>query len=97
MHSRCELTYDLDGKYALFAAEAGIDNAGGKRGDATLKILGDEKELLKPTDLTGGKEALPIRCDVAGVKKLTILIEFGKDDIDVGDHVDLGEARLIKK
>ncbi len=97
MHSRCELTYDLDGKFTLLAASAGIDLAGGKRGDATLKILGDGKELLKPVKLSGGKEALPIRCDVTGVKKLTVIVEFGKDGIDVGDHVDLGEARLIKK
>lgn len=97
MHSRCELTYNLDGKFILFAAEAGIDNAGGKRGDATLKILGDGTELLKPTNLTGGKDALPVRCDVTGVKKLTILVDFGADGIDAGDHVDLGEARLVKK
>ncbi len=97
MHSRCELTYDLGGEFALFAAAAGIDNAGGKRGAATLKILGDGKELVKPVNLSGGKEALPIRCDVTGVKKLTIVVEFGKDGIDVGDHVTLGEARLIKK
>ncbi len=97
VHSRCELTYDLGGKFALFTAAVGIDNAGGKRGDATLKILGDGTELLKPINLVGGKEAQPIRCDVTGVKKLTILIEFGADGIDVGDHVDLAEARLIKK
>ncbi len=97
MHSRCELTYDLAGKYVLFAASAGIDHASGKRGDATLKIIGDGKELLKSVKLTGQKEATPVRCDVTGVKKLTIVVGFGKDGIGVGDHVDLGEARLIKK
>lgn len=96
LHSRCELTYDLAGKFATFAALAGIDAAGENRGNATLKILGDGKELIQPTKLTGSGKAAAIRCSVAGVKQFTILVDFGDDGIDVGDHVSLADARLIK-
>ena len=33
--------------------------------------------------------------DVKGVKTMTILVDFG-EDLDVGDHVDLADAKLIK-
>ena len=96
MHSRCEATYDLDGKFAVLAAVAGIDEAGGARGHATLHALGDGKDRMKPLTLVGGAKPVPIRCDVAGVKALTIRVDFGPDKMDVGDHVSLGDARLIK-
>ena len=95
LHSRCELSYDLDGKFATFAATAGIDPVGRNRGNAVLKILGDEKELVR-LKLAGEAEPAEVRCGVAGVKRLTILVDYGEDGIDVGDHVNLAEARLIK-
>ena len=97
LHSRCELTYDLGGEYVTFAATAGIDAAGGSRGNATLTIFGDGKQLTpEPLKLAGGAQPVPIRCDVTGVKKLTILADYGDDGIDVGDYVDLADARLIR-
>ncbi|HET6430010.1 MAG TPA: NPCBM/NEW2 domain-containing protein [Phycisphaerae bacterium] len=96
MHSRCEVTYDLGGRYAVLAAVAGIDQAGGGRGNATVHILGDGKDRIEPLTLAGGDKPIPIRCDVAGVKTLTIRVDFGPDKVDVGDHVSLGDARLIK-
>jgi len=96
MHSRCEVTYDLAGRYAVLAAAAGIDDAGGGRGNATLHVLGDGKDLLEPLRLVGGDKPVPVRCDVKGVRTLTIRADFGPDKVDVGDHVSLGDARLIK-
>jgi len=96
MHSRCDLIYDLAGKYKTFAALAGIDDAGGRRGNAVLKIFGDGKELLKPLKLKGGAKPVPLRLSVAGVKRLRLVVDFGDDGIGVGDHVSLAEARLIK-
>jgi len=96
LHSRCELAYDLAGEYATFAAVAGIDDAAAGRGNAELRVLGDGKELIKPVKLLGRGEPVPVRCDVAGVKHLTLLVDFGDDRVDVGDHVSLAEARLIK-
>jgi hypothetical protein len=96
LHSRCELTYDLQGRFAVLAALAGIDQAGGKRGNAELRILGDGRELLKPTRLAGGDNPVPVRCVVSGVGKLTLIADFGPDGVDVGDYVDLVEARLIR-
>lgn len=94
LHSRCRLTYALDGQYARFVALAGIDDKS-PHGDATLTVLADEKPLLEAVRLAGGEKPVPVRLDVSGAKTLTILVEFGQT-LDVGDHVDLADARLLK-
>ena len=95
LHSRCELTYGLGGKYKRFVALAGIDDASRPAGNATLTVLGDGRALLPTVRLTGKGKALPVRLGVSGVKKLTLVVGFG-EDFDVGDHVDLADAKLIK-
>ncbi len=96
MHSKCSLTYELGGKFEGFTALAGIDEAAGKQGAATLKLIGDGKELVKPIKLVAGAAGKLVRCSVVGVKTLEILVDFGDDGIDVGDHVVLAGARLVK-
>ena len=95
-HSFCSLTYDLDGKYTQLVMTVGIDDAVRPAGDATLRVLGDGAERIKPVRITGRTPAQVIRADVKGVKTLTIEIGYGSDGVDVADHVDLAGARLIK-
>jgi len=96
LHSFCELTYDLDGKYAKFVTIPGIDDAVRPRGNAELTLLADGRQLhrvhLRGTD----KAPEVIRIDVTGKKTLVIRVDFGEDELGVGDHVNLGDARLIK-
>jgi len=96
LHSHCELTYSLGGDYAVFAATVGIDDAVRPNGDATLTILADGQPLGEPVRLTGQTRAQRLRLDVADVDVLTIRVDFGEDQLDVSDHVDLAEARLIR-
>ncbi len=96
LHSFCELTYAIEGKYSRFVAVVGIDDAVRPAGNAELVVLGDGKPLGKPVVLTGKDAAKTLRIDVAGVKSLTLRVEFGSDGLDVADHVNLAAARLIK-
>ena len=96
MHSFCEQTYALDGEYKAFVAVVGIDDAVRPAGDATLTFLGDGKVLGEPLRLTGRDKARMVRLDITGVRTFTIRVEFGADKLDVGDHVDLAAARLVK-
>ena len=79
---------------AVYAARAGTPSL--PACEATLTILGDWKPLLKSTVLRGKDASVPIRLDVKGVKKLTIRVGYGPDEIDTADHVDLVAARLIR-
>jgi len=92
--SRTELVYDLPEGYRRFQATVGIDDAFRPRGDAQLIIRAGDRTLLD-TILTGTEPPRTIDLDVGAVERLTILVDFGHG-MDLGDHVDLGEARLVK-
>lgn len=96
LHSFCELTYALEGKYSRLVTVAGIDDRVRPAGNAELSFFGDGKRLGKPTPLTGKDRAKVLRVSLAGVKTLTIRVDFGPDGLDVADHVNLAAARLIK-
>ena len=95
-HARTELTYELDGKYKLFIADVGIDDETRGAGSALVSVRGDNVTLAKPAEVTGGRAAVRIRVDVSGVRRLTLLVDFGKNQ-DIGDHVDWLNPRLIRK
>ncbi len=94
MHSRSEVGYRLPGKYRRFKALVGIDDAVRPGGDAQLEIRGDGK-LLWEGRIRGSEPAQPLDLDIAGVKRIDILVDFGAD-LDIADVVDLCEARMIK-
>jgi len=95
-HSFCELTYSLDGAYSTFVATVGIDDAVRPLGDATVTFLADGKSLGQPVRATGRSEPTPVRLDLKGVKQFTVRVDFSKDALGVGDHVDIVAARLLK-
>jgi hypothetical protein len=96
LHSRCVLTYQLDGKYSTFLAKAGIDDAAARAGKAVLTVSADGKKLLDAQALSADQSGMDLRLDVKGAKELTILVEFPPDGLDVGGHVDLADAILVQ-
>jgi len=94
IHSKTKLVYRLNGDYRRFVAVAGIEQLVRPRGRLVLSITGDGQELFR-RDITGEDPPLPLDLDVTGVRELMILVDFG-DDLDDGDHLALGDARLIK-
>ncbi len=96
LHSFCELSYQLDGKFATFVTVAGIDDSIRPGGDAVLTLLGDGKATAEPLRLTGSDAPKPIRLNVTKVRLMTIRVDFGTNGLDCGDHVNLAAARLIK-
>lgn len=94
MHSRTEMVFRLADTYRRFAASVGIDDTARPRGSVRLVIRGDDRVLFD-AEVAGTDPAKPVELDMTGVRRLTILADFG-DDLDVGDHLDLCEARLLK-
>jgi hypothetical protein len=95
LHSRSELAYDLDGRYRQFATVAGIDE-GVRFGTAYLTVTGDGRPLLAKTRLDRADPPKSLRLDVAGVKRLVILVDFVEGTFGVAERVDLADAKLIK-
>jgi len=96
MHSFSELAWDLDGKYSLFLATAGIDDLVRPKGNAGLKVIGDGKVLFEHSALTGRDKPVDLKVDVSGVSRLKIQVNFGEDNLGVSDYVDIASPRLVK-
>ncbi len=94
LHSRTEIVYKVPAKSRKFLALAGIDDSVGTEGHVAVKISGDGKELYSG-NFSGLDKAVPLEIDVTGVRKLTILVDYGQD-LDVGDYFDLADARIVK-
>ncbi len=95
MHSRSVVVYRLPGRFRLFKALAGIDDAArAAGGDVALEIQGDGKSLWKGS-IRGSEAAHALELAISGVKRLEIVADFGEGQ-DVADHLDLCEARVTK-
>ena len=94
IHSRTEMTFRLTDEFKHFHTLAGIDDRVGDDGDIELIIFGDKRELFRKS-LTGADEPLPIHLNIEGVKRLRILVDYGKKSV-FADHLNLCQVRISK-
>lgn len=94
LHSRTRLVYRLPDDYRRLTALAGIDDRAGTRGDVVLRVEGDGRVLYE-APLSGAGEPVALDIDVAGVRRLAIIADYGANQ-DLSDHLNLCEARLVK-
>jgi hypothetical protein len=94
VHSRTEIVYRLPTGFRRFIALAGIDPATSAVGNVRLIISGDDRVLLD-TDVAGDQPPHPIQLDIANVKRLKIIVDYGKN-LDTGDWLNLCDARIVK-
>lgn len=96
VHSKSTLTYALDAKPGRrFIAWVGIDDETRGRGSAVARVLLDGKERWKSGALTPNTPPKHVSVDLGKAKALTLLVDFGPDDDDSGDHVDWGWAAIV--
>jgi NPCBM/NEW2 domain len=94
LHSRTEMSFRLPEKYRSFRAIAGIDDCARPAGHVRLVIRGDDRILFE--EILSGRDAPRLfELDITGISRLKLLVDFG-DDLDVGDWLDLCEARILK-
>ncbi len=102
LHSHTEMTYRLAGAYTLFRCTAGLDQSiNPRRGDVNLTIKGDGKVLFEQNFSTSSSTSqygtpVPIELNLNGVNDLTFIVDYGTDQIDIGDNLNLVDARLIR-
>jgi hypothetical protein len=95
VHSRCILTYDIDGKFDRFKTTLGFEQPAGKMGRVAVRVLGDDQVLISNVDFRGDQQAVVIDQDVRHVKQLVLEVDFGADQ-DTADRVDWADARLTR-
>ena len=95
VHSRSRIAYRLTDNYQHLLATVGIEDRFRSSGSVRLAISG-EKGILFEKVVTGRDAPLDMDVDIQGVRRLQILVDFGDDQSDVGDHLNLCNARLTK-
>ena len=94
IRSKTAVQYRLNGDHSRFVALMGIQH--GYAGDVHVEISADGQRLLTQ-DVTPQDEAsFKIDLDISGKFVLEILVDYGKVESDIGDHLVLAEARLLK-
>ncbi len=95
VHSAARLGYALDGSYRRFQAELGIDDSTGGRGSVEFRILVDGRQRWASGPIRGGAAPVPVSIDLAGAKRLELVVDFGERGDEL-DHADWLDARLAK-
>ncbi len=89
-----EMVYPLEGRYRLFQADVGVDEAvpAGK-GSVVFKLFLDDVLAYDSGPLMAGMEAQPVELSVAGVGKMKLVVEDAGDGSSL-DYADWASARL---
>ncbi|MBI1374186.1 MAG: hypothetical protein GC159_15825 [Phycisphaera sp.] len=96
MHARTVLQYDLAGAYETLRSVVGFEEPAGRLGRAIIRVSGDGKTLWESLDAKGAAPPVAVEVSVAGIKRLTLEVDFGAGQ-DVGDRVVFADAQLVRK
>ncbi|WP_298864580.1 NPCBM/NEW2 domain-containing protein [uncultured Gimesia sp.] len=94
IHSKTLLQYRIKNEYRNFRAIMGIDDSVPSIGFVYVEIKGNGRTLYSG-NVRSSDRPVELNLDVRGVRDLDILVDFG-DNLEICDHLDLCEARLIK-
>ena len=103
IHSKTAMKYRLGGDYRRFQAAMGIGDEI-NRGNVNVIIKADEKIVFNGSVKVGENSTQSARrpspqfldIDVTGVVELEIVVDYGSDEIDIGDRLYLANARLVR-
>ncbi len=95
VHSRCILTYDLQGHYARFEALLGFDDFSHGKGRVDCRVYADGKEIFSNPDFRADSPAIKLALPVSGAQQLRLHVDFGRGQ-DTGDRVIWASARLYR-
>lgn len=93
IRSRTTVRYRLDGEFSRFQTWMGIQD--GYAGDVSVTVKCDGTELFSGA-VEPDTDAQRLDLEVTDKYSLEIIVDFGKVESDIGDHLVLGDARLLK-
>jgi hypothetical protein len=96
LHSPAALVYRVPEGFRKLHAIAGVDDSIVAPGQFELRILGDGRELARH-EFSGSEARGPVAIDLdlTGVRRISIVVDPA-DGQDIGDQLNLCEARLTK-
>lgn len=94
IRSKTSLRYRLNGDYSRLQALMGIQQ--GYAGDVKVTLTLDGRKLLEQNVTAMDPEPHRIDLDLTGGLVLDVLVDYGPVENDIGDHLILADARLLK-
>ena len=93
IRSKTELRYRLNGDFSRLQTWVGIQQ--GYRGDVRLQLSLDGEKVFDQI-VEPNSAVVPIDLDVSDRFNLDVLVDYGSLQSDIGDHLILGNARLLR-
>ena len=93
IRSKTELRYRLNGDFSRLQTWVGIQQ--GYRGDVRLQLSLDGEKVFDQI-VEPNSAVVPIDLDVSNRFNLDVLVDYGSLQSDIGDHLILGNARLLR-
>jgi endo-alpha-N-acetylgalactosaminidase len=95
LHAYAELVYDLGGQFKEFKAVLGVDpKVGVDPANVKIVVEGDGRSLFTD-NIKRDDKPRPITVDVKNVKQLRLVVS-SNSLFDLGDHLNLGDAKVTK-
>ena len=95
VHSAATLGWKLERGYVRLRADVGIADTVAPEGDCVAVLRGDGRELWRAR-VRGGEPVRRLDLDLSAIATLELAVETG-ERFDIGDHLVLADAQLIKK
>jgi len=95
VHARSQIVFATEGKWDTFVAAIGLDSESEGKGDCVFQVLADGKSIFQQRVKGDDAFATDIRVPISGCQQLTLIVEPG-EGLDLADHADWCEARLIR-
>jgi hypothetical protein len=92
-HATSDIVYNLDGQYATFRSDVGIDDEESGDGSVVFQVFADDVKIFDSGIMTTSSATQSINVSVAGVQQLRLHVGNAGDGIDF-DHADWAGARL---
>jgi hypothetical protein len=86
--------FDLEGEWRFLSGWVGLDDHLGKMGNAGTSLIADGSVVYASEEVTEGKSPGRLAVDLAGVKELDLVTDFGKRG-HLGDYVNWCDMLLI--
>ena len=94
-HAPGEIVIELNGRYARFEAEVGVQNQPSGQGSAVFQVYADDRKLFDSGVMRGGEAPKSISVALGGTQELRLVATDAGDGINC-DCANWAEARLIR-
>lgn len=95
VHANSEIRYALNGQYASFASDIGVDDEVGISGSVTFEVWADGVKLYDSGAMTGASATKNVNVNLPGKQELRLIVRDNGDG-NAKDHGDWANARLLR-